>query len=551
MRLVRLSILAAFSGVLLAFALPNELFSWGNPVVGLIALSPLFVALASTRSFKEAFLIGALFGGMAHGLSSYWLWFFKDFRFWTLGTSTAAYMVVYGCMGMYLRGALKRTGIARTLVFAMAWAVIEWGKSSGFLGYPWGLIAYSWNTVLPATQIAESTGVYGLSFSLAFISAGLGEWQAPPPDGLTAPWDTPAERPMRGRLRFLLPARPVLAGGRFLASGHLVVSAVLLLAITGYGLIALDKSRTPRGFVDAVMVQQNVDSWLGSESENLGISIALARKAIAESDIAPDIVLFSETTLRRPWNGFERFYARTPGKDPLARFIADSGAYLFTGAPEILDYETYEATNSVILINPEGKQTGTYAKIHPVPFAEAIPFWEYTPFRKFIQDVVGLESGWVMGTERVVFELPTKSAGIVKFSAPICFEDAVATLCREFIQEGAEILVNLTNDSWSKTDSAEIQHFVAARFRSIELRRTLVRSTNGGVSAVVGPDGRILEIMPLFQSTSRMVRIPVHINEVTPYLVYGDWFAFVLACILAALAIILFIHDSTSMKEPA
>ncbi len=550
MRLLRLSVLGALSSVLLALALPNELYSWGSPALGLIALAPLFVALASTNSFREAFLVGAIFGGLAHGLSSYWLWFFKDFRFWTLGTSSIAYMAVYGCIGMYLRGALKRTGIVRTLVFAMAWAVIEWGKSSGFLGYPWGLVAYSWNTVLPATQIAESTGVYGLSFALAFVSASIGEILAPQPVRLRSPWDKTAERPMLSRLRFILPPRPSYEGTRFLAAGHLVVSAVLLLAITGYGLIALDRPRTARGFVDAVLVQQNVDSWTGSESENLGVSIALARKAIAESDIAPDLVLFSETTLRRPWNGFERFYAKTPGKDPLARFIADSGAYLFTGAPEILDYETYEATNSVILINPQGKQTGTYAKIHPVPFAEAIPFWEYDPFRKFIQEVVGLESGWVMGTERVVFQLPTKSAGIVRFSAPICFEDAVATLCREFIQEGADILVNLTNDSWSKTDSAEIQHFVAARFRSIELRRTLVRSTNGGVSAIVGPDGRILEMLPLFQSRSRMVRIPVHVDEITPYLMYGDWFAFSLACILAAMAIILFIDDSKTKKEP-
>lgn len=551
MRLVRLYILAAFSGVLLALALPNELFSWGNPAFGLIALTPLFVSLASTSSFREAFGAGAVFGGLAHGLSSYWLWFFKDFRFWTLGTSSAAYMVVYGCIGMYLYGALKRTGIARTLVFAMAWAVIEWGKSSGFLGYPWGLLAYSWNTVLPATQIAESTGVYGLSFSLAFISAALGELLAPPPDGLTAPWDKTVERPMRSQLRYLLPSRPAQTGSKLLSSGHLVVSVVMLLAIVGYGLVALDRSRTSRGFVEAVLVQQNVDSWLGSESENLGVSITLARKAISESNISPDIVLFSETTLRRPWNGFERFYAKTPGKDPLARFIADSGAYLFTGAPEILDYETFEATNSVILINQEGKQTGTYAKIHPVPFAEAIPFWDYAPFRKFIQDVVGLESGWVMGTERVVFELPTKSAGIVKFSAPICFEDAVSSLCREFILEGAEILINLTNDSWSKTNSAEIQHFVAARFRSIELRRTLVRSTNGGVSAIVGPDGRIIEMLPLFESTSKTVRIPVFVNEVTPFLVYGDWFTLVLACILMVLAIILFIDDSTSTKELA
>jgi apolipoprotein N-acyltransferase len=325
----------------------------------------------------------------------------------------------------------------------------------------------------------------------------------------------------------------------------------LLAAIYSYGLVALDRPRVERGTVRAVMVQQNVDSWSGTESDNLAISIALARKAIREAGRDPDIVLFSETTLRRPWNRFQRFFAKTPQGDPLAKFIADSGAYLFTGAPEILDYETFEATNSVILIDPEGRQTGTYEKIHPVPFAEAIPFWEYDAFRSFIQDVVGLESGWVMGSERTVFELPTKEAGVVRFSAPICFEDAFAYLCREFVMDGAELLVNLTNDSWSKTDSAEIQHFVAARFRAIELRRTLVRSTNGGVSAVIGPDGRILDSLPLFVSTAKFVEIPVYTGEITPYLAYGDWFAAVLACILVAIALILFIDDSMSGKELA
>ena len=543
--------MSMLSSALLALSLPNELFSWGNPALGLVALAPLFVALAHTESYREAYVAGAVFGGLAHGLSSYWLWFFKDFRFWTLGSTVLAYMFIYGFVAVYLRGAIKRGGLARPFVFALAWVVYEWGKSSGFMGYPWGLLAYSWNTVLPATQIAESTGVYGLSFALALVSATVGDILCPPPVALPSPADKGAERTPVGRLRFALPGRPAGADSRFLAVGQLVVAVVLLAAVYSYGLVALDRPRVERGSVKAVMVQQNVDSWSGAEADGLAVSIALARKAIAEAGRSPDVVLFSETTLRRPWNGFQRFFAKTPRGDPLAKFIADSGAYLFTGAPEILDYETYEATNSVILIDPDGKQVGSYAKMHPVPFAEAIPFWEYDAFRSFIQDVVGLESGWVMGSERVVFDLPTKDAGVVRFSAPICFEDAFAYLCREFARDGAELLVNLTNDAWSKTESAEIQHFVAARFRAIELRRTLVRSTNGGVSAVVGPDGRVLDSLPLFESTAKFVDIPVYVGETTPYLAYGDWFAAVLACILAAIALILFIDDRISGKELA
>jgi apolipoprotein N-acyltransferase len=549
MRLPRAIGFAILSSLLLAIALPNELFPWGSPAFGLVALAPLFFALSSTRSYRESFLVGAIFGGLAHGLSSYWLWFFKDFRFWTLGTSILAYMIVYGFLGLYLRGALKRTGIARPLVFAMAWAVFEWGKSSGFLGYPWGILSHSWNTVLPATQIVESTGVYGLSFALAFVSAAVGEFLSPSVPVLRSPLDGDAEWTPTGWARRVMPRRPPDGEGRFLAAGQVVVAVVLLAAISAYGFVALDKPRTARGSFSAVLVQQNLDPWDGTESENLAVSIALARKAMAASASAPDIVIFSETTLRRPWNGFQRYFSKTPAEDPLTGFIADSGAWLFTGAPEILDYKTYDATNSVILVDAGGVQRGSYAKIHPVPFAEAIPFWEYDPFRTFIQEVVGLESGWVMGTERVIFELPTKNAGTVRFAAPICFEDAFASLCRDFVRDGAELLVNLTNDSWSRTHSAEIQHFVAARFRAIELRRTLVRSTNGGVSGIVGPDGRIIESFPLFESVARMVEVPIFVDETTPYLEYGDWFAFVLACILAVAAFILFIDDSLSKKE--
>ncbi|MCP5453935.1 MAG: apolipoprotein N-acyltransferase [Spirochaetaceae bacterium] len=549
MDIARRLFLGMISSVLLALSLPNELFPWGSPTLGLVALAPLFVALAETASYREAFAVGAAFGGLAHGVSSYWLWFFKDFRFWTLGTTVIAYMVVYGVLGLYLRGALKRGGIARPLVFAMAWAVFEWGKSSGFLGYPWGLVAYSWNTVTPATQIAESTGVYGLSFALAFVSASIGEALCGPPAPLPAASDGAAERPPSGRFAAALPSRPAWPDGRFADLGNLVVAVVCLVAVYAYGLAALERPREARATVDVLLVQQNVDPWEGTEAENLAGSIGLAAAALEASGGGADLVLFSESTLRRPWNGFQRYFSRSPADYPLRSFIRDSGAYLLTGAPEILDYESYEATNSVILIGPDGRQVGSYAKTHPVPFAEAIPFWEVPAVRSFIQDVVGLASGWTMGTERVLFDLPTARAGNVRFAAPICFEDAFAYLCRRFVLDGAELLVNLTNDAWSRTDSAEIQHFVAARFRAVELRRTLVRSTNGGVSAVVGPDGRVLDSLPLFEADARLVEVPVYTGEETPYLRYGDWFATVLACILASLALILYFDDVQSRKD--
>jgi apolipoprotein N-acyltransferase len=544
----RILFLAVLSGILLPLALPNELFPWGNPALGLIALVPLYLALASTTGYGMAFLASAVFGGLAHGLSSYWLWFFKDFRYWTLGSSSLAYMIVYGCLGLYLRGVLKRSGLYRTLAFAAVWTVFEWGKSNGFLGYPWGLITYSWNNVLPAIQLAESTGVYGLGFALVLVSGGLAEVVLSIQPVLAS--QRALIHPSRnegpaGLSARLLPPLPSGRGARVAGSGPLVVAVVLMIGILGYGCLALAKTREPRGSFPAVLVQQNIDAWesAGGEEEALSVSVALATAAIEAAGRKPDIILFSETSLKRPWEEFRSFYSRTPRKDPLIPFLARNDVWLFTGLPEILDWDTYEATNSVVLINPRGQQVASYAKMHPVPFAEALPFWEYAGFRRFIQEVVGLESGWTMGTERVIFELPTSGAGLVKFAGPICFEDAFAYLCRRFVNDGAELFINLTNDSWSKTRSAEIQHFVAARFRSVEARRVLVRSTNGGVSGIVMPDGSVRDLLPLFSPEARLVDIPVYTGETTPYMLFGDWFVAMLAVLLAALLLLVVASD--------
>ncbi len=525
------------SAVLLVLSLPNELFNWGNPAFGLVALVPLYVALAQLERRSAVYALGAVFGGLAHGLSSYWLWFFKDFRIWTLGSTVVVYMIVYGFFALYLHAIIRKTGIFRTVLFAAAWAVFEFGKSNGFLAYPWGLLPYSWNTVLPFIQLAEVTGIYGLTFVLALFSASVAELFLVPD----------AHDVFQGRCGprgfFASVSRNIHMASRpslIERSGPLMIASVLLLAVLGYGFLALDRPRPSRGSIHAILVQQNTDSWVLNDNgkKALEVGVSLAADLLGSVSAKPDVILFSETSLVLPWKEYQSFYRTNPPSDPLIPFLEKHRVYLFAGSPVVLDWDKMEATNSVLLIDPYGQIVESYAKIHPVPFAEAIPFWEYPPMRKFMQETVGLQSGWVMGTERVIFELPTRDAGIVKFSAPICFEDAFPYLCREFVRDGAEILVNLTNDSWSLTNSAEIQHFVAARFRTVELRRTLVRSTNGGVSAVVLPDGSIQTQLPLFAEHASMVEIPVYTGEQTPYLVAGDLFSWLLIFLLCCTILI-------------
>jgi apolipoprotein N-acyltransferase len=250
-------------------------------------------------------------------------------------------------------------------------------------------------------------------------------------------------------------------------------------------------------------------------------------------------------SLQRPLKGFESWFEKNPPHAPLLPTLERWNLPLLTGLPEIKDWNTYAWSNAVGLIYPNGTMGKTYAKMHPVPFAEAIPFWEFSWFRDFMKNVIGLESGWVMGNDPVLFSLDLQNRGAicsdihalpkVRFAAPICFEDAFAELCRNFILEGADVLINLTNDSWSRTTSAQIQHYAVARFRAIESRKTLVRSTNSGVTCVIGANGKsIIELSP-FVAESAIVDVPLYSAKPTTYMRFGDWFAWLCAAFVGTM----------------
>lgn len=515
-------LLPVFSALLCALSLPNEIFLTGFWPTGFVALIPLYIALRRASSPGRAALIGAVFGALSHALTSYWLFFYKDFAFWTLGATTLAYAIVYAVAAMYCNFLLRNEVRAyRPFLFAIGWVAFEYLKSIGFLGYPWGLLPYSLSSIPLLLQTADTTGVYGISFLLA-LSSAIG-----------------AELIMRREKR-----RPSNREPNFAARGAAFLAFTLFIALV-YGLAAGLRPIPQKATIRATLVQQNTDPWLSGEMPVLQSNIDLARQAYETNKAVGgqpvDLVVFSETSLQRPFEEYRPWFAKNPKSDPLLPFLAESGSFLLTGAPVILDWDKYEATNSVLLISSQGRLLDSYAKIHPVPFAEAIPLWEYGWFRKFMQDVVGLESGWVMGSEITMFSITSRAFGgtEIQFGTPICFEDAFADLCRQYFLKGADLLINLTNDSWSRTKSAQIQHWAIARIRAIENRRTLVRSTNSGVSCVVDAWGNTLYEMPQFEAQSMTVDIPVYGPlEPTLYTRYGDWFAVLCTLLLVFCGII-------------
>jgi apolipoprotein N-acyltransferase len=517
-----LLLLTLISAVLLPLALPNEFvggairllglspdesFFWGNAVIGLVCIAPVFFAVSLAPSFGFASLLGVVFGGVSTALTSFWLMFFQGFSVWTYGGTILGYVGYNALLFPFLRGFARIGGRFRPFLLAAAWCGYEFFKSIGFLGYPWGLIAYPMGSFLPIVQFVDVTGVWGLSFLMALVNAMVAEC--------------------------------ALVGWRPHFRRQAAFLVVLVTCVLIYGVVRLSQPIPQKADATLLLVQQNMDPWEGGSNvrKSLQVNLDLTAKGIASTPGKPDLAVWSESSVYDPM--VENKIQFTPEKNLLVPGVQSMGVPVLFGGVVILNRKEQQYQNASILVSREGKVIDTYGKMHPVPFAESIPFFEVEWVKNFFRKVVGIWNPWTSGTRYTIYNVPLARGGGMSFGTPICFEDAFASVCRGFIIRGADVVMNITNDSWSNTWSSEIQHFQAARFRAIENRRVLVRSTNGGLSGVVGPWGEIRARMPFFESTYRVIDVPIYrADRLTPYSRFGDWFAWgIIALLLIVLVV--------------
>ncbi len=555
------SLCAVASGFLLAAALPNEFIPYGSPLIAPIALVPLFYALLRSWRMRDSVRIGVIFAVISTGLSNYWLANFGEFAIWTLGGPIIGYSLYNSLLFPVLQRIVHPTPDAgqistvpavtdgveslrggqtppvflpqfppraeRIFLAAAAWAGYEFLKSVGFLGYPWGLISYPAGVYLPLIQHVDITGVWALSFLFAATNL-IGA-------------EILYRREAFDRERFELNAvGPSQLGDRThwkisaLPSELILRSAgfclVLLFLMLGYGYRTLALPVPVRAELQLVMVQNNTDSWeRGNEEPSLLVAQRLSRRGLRQlTPAVPDLIVWSETLLRRPYALHREYYRTFPANDPLVPFITETGIPLLTGGPHLERHgDEWLSYNSALLISPDGELKQNYGKRQLVPFAEHIPFWELEVVRNFFREVVGIFGTWTPGPEITIFEIPLQNRDLpLRFATPICFEDAFSGVARDMVREGAEVLINLTNNSWSQTNSAQTQHFVAAQFRAVEMRTTLIRSSNSGLSTVVDPHGRRVLELPMFEQDYYAGSVKVQQSpHQTIYTRWGDYLA--------------------------
>ena len=492
------------SAVLLSLGISNEYLHFGSALFGIIALIPLYTAfcISPTRR-RTAWMFGAMIA-LVHLCSSFWLAYFENFAIFTLGASTVAYFFLGFLFGYWFYYAMKLPLRLRPFAFACLWTLWEWFKGSGFVAYPWGSLSMTALSLRPLIQIADITGVWGITFLVALISALLAEIIRAAAR-LTAGFSKPHDKPL---------LRP------------LIFTAGLLLLVNGYGFFRMYQKRTPQQNLNLVLVQQNTDPWVSGLDlffDNLYTTQELTEKAITESPVKPDLIVWNESSLAYGYDQFQDYYRRLPFKESFTDFLQRMDIPILTGSPLLQDAERGKYSNSVYLIAQDGTVLDTYSKIQLICFAEYIPFVDHPFVQRFFNSLVGFSSGWAQGKEYKAVMFTAQNGNGVRFAAPICFEDAFPTLCADLHNQKSDILINLTNDSWSKTASAEYQHFAVAYFRAIELRTPLVRSTNGGFTCVVDPIGTITVSLPLFTADALSVSVPIYPYRRTFYAQWKDW----------------------------
>jgi len=264
-----------------------------------------------------------------------------------------------------------------------------------------------------------------------------------------------------------------------------------------------------RGEHVAVLVQPNISEtmeWTPKTLEKMQQRLVFLsmKAALADKTQPPQLLVWPEVPAPLYSDDPEFLkMAATTARVTQSYFLAGVVAHRSDGAP----------LNSALLVAPSGEVVGRYDKVHLVPFGEFVP-WPFGFANKISTEIGDFKPG-----DKVVV-LPANDHRVGAF---ICYESVFPNFVRQFAANGAEILVNISNDSWFDKSAARQQHLKIVRMRAAENRRWVLRSTNDGITATIDPAGRLLGTLPEFVESASSTGYS-YVKKTTFYTRYGDWF---------------------------
>ena len=465
-----------------------------------MALVPLLLVAGRYRR-RTAFLLGWLAGTVAiYGLVAPSI-FAAATRYaadrpvvaWALAlTIPQVYGALYfGVFAVAVRLAAER-GLRPTAVLFVLPAARDGGemvRASLGDGCPWVLLGHSQHARLWLPQVADLSGVAGVSFIVALVNVALALSLRPATSA-------------RQRLRIAAATAAVLAG------------------VSGYGAVQARRwARPPGEPLRVALVQADVpEAWryeLRRVPDSLRRLSELSRQATAGG---AQLIVWPENAVSVLIDDQGQVVRS-------AAALLAPGASLLFGAPRAVPRAgAVEMRNAAFVVTADGRIAGVYDKLRLTPFGETYPLglaaWFPPP-----------AGGYSPGTA-----WSTLTAAGQRFAAIICYEAIYAGLVRRLVDAGAEFLVNLSNDGWFGDQPSLQQHFHAVQFRAIENRRFLLRATNAGITAIVDPRGVVIAEAPRHEAVVLAGSI-VPIQARTLYTRVGDLFGW--GCLLVAVAALL------------
>src|SRR5437763_11981679 len=405
-----------------------------------------------------------------------------------------------------------------------AWVTLEWLRGWVFSGFGWNGLGVALHDNWPLIQIAEFTGVAGLSFMVAFANVIL----------VTTVY------------RLVIEARTHTPRPHF----DLTLTMAAIVGVLTFGLRAAQNS-TPAKPLRVAAVQPNVpqnQKFDPQFTRKIFDQLQRLSRIALGSNPPPDLLIWPESSMPGP------VLADQESHNFVMDLAASAESDLLLGT---IDEQTRDVYNAALLISDGGERVQVYRKVHLVPFGEYVPGRHRVPLLAWI---VGdqVPGDFKPGQEYTVFTLTNTD---VQVAPLICFEDTIGELVRRFVlptetNPGANLLVDITNDGWFLHSAGSHQHLANAIFRCIETRRPMVRAANTGVTCFVNESGRVTQVLQDETGstfTERVltgdVKVPSE-HELTFYTRHGELFAQVCAWItLIAVVVAISLHGWRRLRR--
>jgi len=501
---------ALFSAILLTISFPD--FSlWP---LAWVALVPLLSAVASRPRPIICLGLGWLFGSVFFFGSCHWLTYsiihYGGFSPWLAYPMLIPGALLLGIFPAMFASALAHTvrkwGTAALFLAPVVWATLEWARL-GVTGQLWNALGYSQAYHPLLIQSARWGGVYAVGFLIALVNAAVA---------------------------YALVKRTRRAA---------TISIVVIL-LSCFAHVALpepaESGSNASAEAEVVAIQPNVPMDLIKTTAEME---QLRRRHFEMSEAAlrnlkdsrlPRLLSWPESPMNFTYGTDSQF------REQLSQFAKEHHTSILLNSQEVAPNNGIY--NSAVLINEQGSLVAQYDKIRLLPFGEYVPLPQWLPGAGLIRGIVG---DFTPGANYRLLPVGNVRAGVF-----ICIESAYPSIAREFTREGADVLINISNDGYLGPTAVMRQHLANAVFRAVENNRPLLRVTNTGITAFITPRGDVRDETQAFQREVRTWRIARATSPPSFYTKHGDFFAAACA-LLSAAALILSFRKRREVRTPA